>query len=70
MKSLTSEVEVLHVGATVRQAAQDAPVNIASAHRRRCPSAVGVLTDRDIVLRLVADNRKTSTAVEQVMSKT
>ncbi len=68
---MTSEVEVLHVGATVRQAARKMrdlnlgflPI-VDDAHQ-----LVGVLTDRDIALRLVAENGKTSTAVEQVMTE-
>jgi CBS domain-containing protein len=68
---MTSEVEVLHVGATVREAARKMrQLNIGflpivdDGHQ-----LVGVLTDRDIALRLVAENLKTSTAVEQVMTE-
>ena len=68
---MTSEVEALHVGATVREAARKMrQLNIGFLPIvDDSQQLVGVLTDCDIALRLVAENLKTSTAVEQVMTE-
>ena len=68
---MTSEVEVLAIGTSVREAARKMrdlnlgfmPV-IDDAQQ-----LIGVVTDRDIVVRAVAEDRKPRTAVEEVMTE-
>ena len=68
---MTSEVELLDVRATVRDAARkmrDLNIGflpVVDDGRQ----LVGVLTDRDVVLRVVAENRGPSVGVDQVMTE-
>jgi CBS domain-containing protein len=68
---MTSEVEVLSIGTSVRDAAR----RMRDRNLGFMPivddaqQLVGVLTDRDIVLRVVAEDRKTRTTVEEVMTE-
>jgi CBS domain-containing protein len=68
---MTSEVEMLRSRQTVREAARrmrDGNVGFLPI----CDDAdqlVGVLTDRDISVRVVAEDRPTDTAVEEVMTE-
>jgi CBS domain-containing protein len=68
---MTSEVEVLRSRQTVREAAQRMrDLNI--GFLPICDDAEeprGVLTDRDIAVRVVAEGRGQDTAVEEVMSE-
>src|SRR5688572_32865130 len=68
---MTSEVEILRHKQTVREAAQRMrELNI--GFLPICDDAqqlVGVLTDRDIALRVVAEDRPGSVAVEEVMTE-
>jgi CBS domain-containing protein len=68
---MTSEVEVLSIGTSVREAARrmrDLNIGFMPVVDD-AQQLIGVLTDRDIVVRLVADDRKTRTAVEEVMTE-
>lgn len=68
---MTSDVEIIGTRQTVREAAQrmrDRNVGFLPV----CDDAqqlVGVLTDRDIALRVVAADRGSATAVEEVMTE-
>src|SRR3954447_26176914 len=68
---MTSEVEVLVIGTSVREAARKMRdlnlgfMPVVDDARQ----LVGVLTDRDIVVRAVADDRKARTAVEELMTE-
>jgi CBS domain-containing protein len=68
---MTSEVEVLGIGTSVRDAARrmrDLNIGFMPVVDD-AEQLVGVLTDRDIVLRVVAEDRKNRTAVEEVMTE-
>lgn len=68
---MTSEVEILRAKETVREAARRMrDLNI--GFLPICDDAdqlVGVITDRDIALRVVAEGRRGDLAVEQVMTE-
>ena len=68
---MTSEVEILRVGETVREAARRMrDLNI--GFLPICDDSLalqGVLTDRDIALRVVAEGRPPTTLVEDVMTE-
>jgi CBS domain-containing protein len=68
---MTSEVEVLEVGTSVREAAR----RMRDLNLGFLPivddaqQLVGVLTDRDIALRVVADDRPPDVPVDEVMTE-
>jgi CBS domain-containing protein len=68
---MTSEVEVLDVGTSVREAAR----RMRDLNLGFLPiiddaqQLVGVLTDRDIALRVVADDRQLDIPVDEVMTE-
>jgi CBS domain-containing protein len=68
---MSSEVEVLAIGTSVREAAR----RMRDLNLGFMPvvddaqQLIGVLTDRDIVVRAVAEDRKPRTAVEEVMTE-
>jgi CBS domain-containing protein len=68
---MTSEVEVLDVGTSVREAAR----RMRDLNLGFLPivddaqQLVGVLTDRDIALRVVADDRPADVPVDEVMTE-
>jgi CBS domain-containing protein len=68
---MTVEVEVLQAGATVREAARKMrDLNIGFLPIvDDAQQLVGVLTDRDITVRVVADDRGPTTVVDDVMSE-
>ena len=68
---MTSEVEVLVIGTSVREAARKMrDLNLGFMPIvDDAQQLVGVLTDRDIVVRAVAEDRKARTAVEEVMTE-
>jgi len=68
---MTSEVEVLEARTSVREAARRMrDLNIGFVPIvDDAEELVGVLTDRDVVLRVVAEARATSTPVEDVMTE-
>jgi len=68
---MTSEVEVLGIGTSVREAARKMrDLNLGFMPIvDDAQQLVGVLTDRDIVVRAVAEDRKARTAVEEVMTE-
>jgi CBS domain-containing protein len=68
---MTGELEVATVGETVLSAAtkmRDMNIGFLPVCSSADRSAVGTLTDRDIALRVVAEERPSSTLVEEVMS--
>ena len=68
---MTSEVELLDVRATVRDAARmmrDLNIGFLPVVDD-AQQLVGVLTDRDIAVRVVAENHGPSVAVDQVMTE-
>jgi CBS domain-containing protein len=68
---MSSEVEVLAIGTSVREAAR----RMRDLNLGFMPvvddaqQLIGVVTDRDIVVRAVAEDRKPRTAVEEVMTE-
>src|SRR3982750_2682407 len=68
---MTSEGEVLVIGTSVREAARKMrDLNLGFMPIvDDAQQLVGVLTDRDIVVRAVAEDRKARTAVEEVMTE-